>query len=81
MKDTERFLFINLTAVAGLQMALTASLKRLAKNGEDMVELKVRYLRDIKNTVPQGPVPEDVMQSAVANLLELVESAFRKARD
>jgi hypothetical protein len=44
-----------------------------------MAALKATFLRDVKNFSPQGAVPDDVMQSAVANVLQLIESAFGKA--
>jgi hypothetical protein len=86
MNENEKTLFELGTIALGLGIALTATLRRLhtelgPRASIEMKQLEEIYIRDIKNFTPDGPVPDEIMQSGVGKLIAQVRSAFEQARN
>jgi hypothetical protein len=85
MTENEKTIFELGTIAAGMEIAFTASLRRLRKAlgpqaAEEMARMEETFVRDVKNFTPVGPVPDDVMQAGVERLIGQVRAAFAAAR-
>ncbi|MFE1598178.1 hypothetical protein [Methylobacterium sp. ID0610] len=85
MNEVEKDLFKLGTMLSATEIALRASLKRLAEasgpqSKQALDDFERACVTGIKNMTPTPNVPDAVMQSSVEAALQLVQGAFAKVR-
>jgi hypothetical protein len=85
MDDTARLIFRIGFRETAFRIAFLAALKRLAAQlgteaKKRLDEMEESYVRDVKNITPEGPVPDDLMQSCVEEMIAEMRKMFALAR-